>query len=544
MHLPDGGWEGVDDDSVSGLLAAVALSRSGSRDPDDEPTQRVIAHLRRACKGARDPCACVALESSAAWLSGDIALARASAVKAAVAAVQPPVAWGPAAIALTIDTGRGLLLVDFARRLAEERPDDADAQAWALRTLVITGHAGLAMRLAAPSEHPRHAGWTATMADIAHALGQRDTARRWLCECVAGPAFGLPPDAKIGDVMAAAGRVLGREEAVELLEDLAARWSAATAEARIPQDAAEPLWRLIAVADSSELALLMTATVASCENDATSDEPLPGGGSERVAALVAEAVFDRDGRPPDGIAALVAWRALGRGDRHRATLLRLVGRLRPEDVAELSDDDRARLAREGQLACVGMASHERECLRRRLAGSGIAMSDDLAGVDSYASSLTGLLEHSFRSEAMQALRQGSFPLARALALDASLDRRLGASPGRLMVDALVHGGSALEAQQLANHLVNLYPDDASALAAALITAGWRARQDEAADHALAASDTPSALPELLPAVLRDVASVDPRAALSACRRALADRRYQPAHGGLRALAAEIEAGGA
>jgi hypothetical protein len=254
-------------------------------------------------------------------------------------------------------------------------------------------------------------------------------------------------------------------------------------------------------------------------------------GAHGLAAKFWEYLFEHTRDMGPALAALTAWRANLAMDRHGLMLERLLRTLSHAPESR----ERERLESEVLLALPFAPAPRRIVLEQESERLGIGV-PDLPPTGLGAEST---LVRTFLNDITEQLRGGSWVLARKLALHAALDVGVGAAPGRLVVDALINGGSPLEAHQLARTLAADYPRDGSALTALLVTAGWRARRDEANMAAEAALANPPSLPEALPDLLRQVAQVDPTGAAEACARAIGDPHYERLRDQLDTLATEL-----
>lgn len=244
-------WAGLSQEAVDAVQLTEAMFGPRPTLVASDDARVVLA--RRLSAGADTATAesHVGLRALAARLTGDHAAARELGQRAAVSALASGGAWGPAAVGLAMDRGHGALLVDFARRLALAREDDAEACTWSLRTLIHTGNQALAVRLARRSPHPQEPSWTAAVAPAAYSVGRRELAVHWLRACAEGPRFDTPSD-DLGAAVSSMAAILDGDEAGELLAGLLRRWD----EVGIAPEAelADALWRLVERADDPGLA--------------------------------------------------------------------------------------------------------------------------------------------------------------------------------------------------------------------------------------------------------------------------------------------------
>ena len=148
-------WAGLSQEAVDAIKLTEAIFGPRPTLVANDDPRPVLARRLSAGADAATAESHIGLRALAARLTGDHAAARELSQRAAVSALASGGAWGPAAVALAMDRGHGALLVDFARRLALAREDDAEACTWSLRTLIHTGNQALAVQLARRSPHPK-----------------------------------------------------------------------------------------------------------------------------------------------------------------------------------------------------------------------------------------------------------------------------------------------------------------------------------------------------------------------------------------------------
>ena len=525
-------WAGLSEEAVHAVQLTGAMFGPRPTLVATDDARRVLAGRLIAGADTARGASWIGLSALAARLTGDHAAARELSQRAAVSALVSGGAWGPAAVGLAMDRGHGALLVDFARRLALVCEDDVAACTWSLRTLIHTGNQALAVQLGRRSPHPQEPSWTAAVAPAAYSVGHGELAVHWLRACAEDPGFDTPSD-ELGAAVSSMAAILNRDEARDILGGLLQRWD----EVAIAPEAelADALWRLVERADHPGLALGMAEMLHRGSSDVLDRETARREQARLVArdmgvaaGLLAVGLFERDRDVASGIDALSRTRSILDIERLRATLAEVVERLRVQRVDQLSEDQRNALIRSAASAAIGLDDGHRERLREQLADAGLVVEPELlAGIpEAPGASVREALAVACAHDFGELVASGSFGQARAIVLRGALVQRAGALPGRLAVDALLNAGAILEAHQLALRLLELYPGDQAAATAALVTAGWRARQDEAEALVLRTVAGRPALARQVPDALRQVAEIDPRAALTAASVARTDPAFR------------------
>ena len=361
-------WAGLSQEAVDAIKLTEAIFGPRPTLVANDDPRPVLARRLSAGADAATAESHIGLRALAARLTGDHAAARELSQRAAVSALASGGAWGPAAVALAMDRGHGALLVDFARRLALAREDDAEACTWSLRTLIHTGNQALAVQLARRSPHPQEPAWTAAVAPAAHSVGRRELAVRWLRACAEGPGFDTPSD-ELGPAVRPMAAILDPDEARDLLSRLLRRWG----EVAIAPGAelADALWRLVERADDPGLALGVAempyrGSPGALDRDEArrEQERLAARDMGVAAGLLAVGLFQSHRDLAGGIDALTRTRSILDIERLRAMLVEVIEQLRVERADQLSEDQRNALIRSAAAAAIGLDGDHRERSRR------------------------------------------------------------------------------------------------------------------------------------------------------------------------------------